>query len=249
MINIQKQVDKEVDRLGDADLRRPAMSIKDFIEEHSKVLARVQIDKSCVEKAGFNWERFPVFVCQFENLVLVHGERTGTKLKSPQVLAAFNRDLEKVKSDRKLLKAVAGYVVKNSGSKRAAIKMRRIPRTNSKTALLTSCLDLISIIQEFPQLSRQIRPAGRELTSDNLQEISNRVLSLLKRKGVVVVNGIPQNALVARQNRLVTLCLRAQATIKEFASAAFIEDPEYYKKYYCSERRKHAGAVEEVAVV
>jgi hypothetical protein len=106
---------------------------------------------------------------------------------------------------------------------------------------MTDSVGLTSFIAQHPEQAAQIRPAGQVIDAQFLEQAKNRAVGLLAARGFVLEHGVPQNAAVDRQNRLLTLCLNAQSDIKKFAYAAFCDDIEYYNRHYASEASRSSA--------
>lgn len=244
---LQQQIELEISSLSENEMRRPSGSIKDFILEHGRILAQADRDRDALVCANFDWGVKATYNGAYETLLLARGARLGAKLRSPDARDDFDREMEIIRKDRIVLREAASYVVKNCGSRRTAIRYRAIPRGQGKTRTLTGCLDLIAIINEYPLLASRICPCGVKVNAAYLQEVAGRAFALLKMKGIIMVNGVPQNVNVTRQNRLIALCMKHQAVIKEYAHAAFADNLEYYRRYYKDRSRKRKSEEGEMA--
>jgi hypothetical protein len=244
---LSKSIEKEAAVLKSDEYRRPAMSINRFIAEYSGNLAQAKEDMDELVAAGFDAGKMPRYRALLEMLSLSHGERLGTTPESPEKRARFNKLMAEAEMDRKRLGVVGAHITEQCGD----AKVRRNWRTIVKgSGMVDTCIDnlsLIAMVKEFPELASQIRPGGKEISAKYLEEVTGRAVELLQLKGIVVEKGVPQNAAVDRQNRLLTLCLNAQSDIKKYANAAFFDTIEYYKSNYASSSARSAPEVEAAA--
>ena len=231
-------IENEAAALTKKQFRRPSMSINKFIGEFSALLAQADEDKEKLIVSGFNWSRMPLFTALFETLNLAYGERIGTMLEVPEKRALFDQNMALANSDRRRLGIVATHIVEKSKSRKAAQVYRYIAKGSGIVDTLTDNLGLVTLIREFAQIAFEIRPGGKEITPEYLDEVCSRALELLQLKGFVIEKGVPKNSAVDRQNRLLTLAMDAQSYIRKYAYAAFFEDIEYYNSNYASESRK-----------
>jgi hypothetical protein len=112
------------------------------------------------------------------------------------------------------------------------------------TGIIDATIDifgLVAIIRLYLELAARIRPDGKLINEEYCKAAIQNATDLLLLKGYVIVNGVPQNNGTDFINRLITLCLLNQATIKEFAQAAFCKNPDYYKANFTSKYRKSSS--------
>ncbi len=235
---IKEQIDSEASALSPVQLRRPSMSIEQFITEHARILARAEKDKDILVAAKFNWSRKELFDYQLKYLLLANGERTRASLKAPETRARFDEEMSRVKTDFVIIREVVSFIVKNGNDPKLSSRLKKRVSGRGKLAILINTLDLVAIISEHETLAQKICPGGVEINAPYLQRLSERALSLLRMKGLDVIEGVPCNLAVDRVRKLITLCINAREEIKQFAHAAFINDLDHYYRYYADEVRR-----------
>lgn len=246
---LEKEIEKEAAGLRKKDYRRPSMTISKFLDEYGNNLAQAEKDNDALVAAGFNGSRMPKYRACFEMLSLAIGERIGAIPDTPEKRARFDEQMALAEKDRRMLAVVCSHIAERSSDKKAQQNYRMIAQGNSIIDTLTDNLALVALIKEFPQYAAEIKPGGVAVTKEYMEEAIKRAVDLLQMKGIVVEKGIPQNAAVDRQNRLLTLCVLAQADIRKFARAAFYDNSDYYIKNYASEIRRQYNGEEEPAEV
>ncbi len=235
---IREAIEKRIAQTSPESIKRQALGLEQFLLEQSAILAQAKVDKVRLEAAGFDWGEMAIADGLFEYLALALRDRTTARLDTPEAKAEFDRKMKEAWRDRVVLKEVAAYIVKRCGSRDVEWKFQDAIKGKGRTKLLTGNLDLVSLMGQYPRWALEIRPEGRVADSQFLTEAAGRALELLKTKGMVIRNGSPLNAAVARQNILVHLCNNCKLMIKEYAHAAFISELDYYRQYYCSAARR-----------
>jgi hypothetical protein len=235
---LMEKIDKEMLALTEDDYRRPGTSINKFIDDLSGNLAQANFDLIALANAGFDASNMPYYNALLEMLSLVHAERRGIVTDTPEKRAYFDKQIVEAELDKKRLMVVAGHIVEMTGSKKLQRNYRVIAEGSGYVDMLNDVLALVSMVLGYPKYSSQIKPGGVEITDAYCKDASNRAVELLLLKGYVVEHGVPQNKSVDWQNRIVTLCLRAQSDIKKFANAAFFEKLDYYNSNYASDSRR-----------
>jgi hypothetical protein len=231
---LRAEIENEVSALNKRDFRRPGTSMNGFIDEYSGILAQAVKDQTALVAAGFDWSRMDKYNGYLEMLSQSYGERLGTTPVSPEMRVQFDVKLSLAQKDRRQLGIVASYIVEQTDNHDVRRNYRHIAQGSGTMDTLTDNLGLVAMIREFPQLASQIRPGGVLLDDPYLEAANIRAIELLRMKGIVVDRGVVANGTVDRQNRLLTLCLRARTEIRTFAAAAFFDDVEYYNRNYAS---------------
>jgi hypothetical protein len=245
---LQTEIENEISALDKRDYRRPGTGINAFIDDYSGILAQAVRDQASLVAAGFDWSRMGKYEGYLALLSQTHGERVGTIPEAPEKRAQFDENLTLAQKERRQMGIVASYIVEQSDDKDARHNYRQIAKGSGTMDILLDNIGLVALILDFPQLASQIRPGGVVIDAAYLGAASARAVELLRIKGIVVEHGTAHNALVDRQNRLLTLCLRARTDIRTYAAAAFFEDVEYYNRKYASQSSR-AESVPDAAAV
>jgi len=217
--------------------RRSGLTINKFIEAYGIILAQTVKDLQSLTGAGFNADNIPLYNAYLEMLSLIVGEKRGTLPANQTERTDFNQKYALAQQDKKRLSIVANYIVQTISEKAINRNLKKADK-GGIVGTLCSNLALISIVKKYPQLASQIRPGQFTVTPDYLNEVSNRAIELLGKKGFVIEQGVPKNVFVDRQNRLITLSMDAISDIRKFADAAFFANIEYYNENYAAPFRR-----------
>ena len=144
-------------------------------------------------------------------------------------------------NDRKRLMVVAAFIAEMSSDKSAHRNYKEMVKGGGIVDTLCDNLAGVAMVGSYPELASQIKPGGFQVTASYCAEVSKRAIEMLKLKGFVVENGVPENITVDRQNRLITLCMDALTEIRRYARAAFFDDLDYYNSNYASAFRQESG--------
>ncbi|KMQ49473.1 hypothetical protein CHISP_3618 [Chitinispirillum alkaliphilum] len=234
---LQDDIEREIAALKESELRRPSMAINQFVDEYSAVLAQAYRDRSSLVNAGFDWSKMPRYDALFENLILSLGDSMCATSQTPEKIE-FDRLIVEAQRCRVILKEVGAYIVKNIKDKRVSRYYKRAATGIRQEKCLTSILDLVALIREYPEIASQIRPQGVTVDSAYLTGATRCALDLLQLKGEAEIKKVPQAIASERKKRLVTICMKAQKDIKKFAYAAFRKDLQYYYAFYTSSARQ-----------
>ncbi len=235
---IQEQIERDITHLSETDYRRPSMKIDQFVMEFSGTILQLKLDREKLEQSGFNWERVALFEGLLDNLLDAIRDRTSAILCAPQARAAFNEQMQIAVDERKVLREVALAIIELTGDKDLKFLVRGWLKGNRKSSILMCNLHLVSLISEHPRIAACTRPGGIAVDAAYLEQAGARAVELLRMQGIVLREDKPEKVAVARQKRLITLCMAAQHEIKKAARVAFYDDLEYFRQHYCSKARR-----------
>ncbi|KMQ50422.1 hypothetical protein CHISP_2669 [Chitinispirillum alkaliphilum] len=238
-------IEEKITALTEADYQRIPMGIQDFFDEKSAVMAQVHKDKDALIAAGFDWDRMEEFEACFEMLLLAHGQRVVSIPDNPDERATYYSELAIAEDDRKVLRLVLDYIAQETNDRDVQRIYRMIQSGHGMVDTMVDNISFTKIISRYPELASQIRPGGRMVTPEYLEEVKRRSLTLLRMRGVVVRDGVPANEAVDYQNRIITLCVQALTYVRRFARAAFYNDLSYYNSNYASRRRTSSASGEQ----
>lgn len=228
--------------------RRPGTGHAAFLDDHGSLIANAEKNSTALINAGMDATQLPYYRDCFELLTMTVGGQTGTDTESEEksqeyyTLASINGEF------RKELGIVGKYVAKNCGNRKIQQKYKQILKGSGDIDNALDNISIVSILEKYPQLAAKIRPAGKVINEQYCAEAKKNALALLQLKGYVIVNGVPQNNSSDYQNRLITVCLDNQATIKEFAAAAFCNNQDYYNANFTSKYRKTTSEDDDIEI-
>jgi hypothetical protein len=173
-----------------------------------------------------------------EMLALSLGECIDAKLIISKKRTELNSVVIKADEFRTILIQSARYTVNKLNDPKLTGKYKQIISASEKTKVIASILDLVALIKEHSETASQIRPAGITVDAAYLQRATDCAMALLQLRGQVTLETEPLTLAIARQKRLVTLCMESRNEIKTFAYAAFRNNLLYYKRYYTSSVRR-----------
>jgi hypothetical protein len=188
--------------------------------------------------AGFDWSLMEKFNGYFEELLLAHGDRTTSLPQSPEERKIYDTNLELALDERKVCRLIMEHIVESINDDKLKQIYNKIQNGSGVIDTLSDNISFTSIIPRYMELATQIRPGGKVVTVEYLEEAKKRAVMLLKMRGIVVENGVPKDDTVEYQNRIITLCVKALAYIRKFARAAFYNDIPHYNRYYVSKNSR-----------
>jgi hypothetical protein len=219
-------------------IRRIGISINKFLATYSTLLMQVDKDSAALTGSGLQPNRIPLFKGLFEMLSITIGDRRGLTPQGQESKLQIDNLMALAEIDRKRLMVVGNYIAQCCSNTVIERNMREIAKGSGTIDTLCDNLSLVALISKYPDITAQIRPGQFEITSAYLDEVKKRALELLSSLGIVIEKGVPQNKLVDRQNRIISLCLDAIAEIKCFANAAYLDNSDYYDENYVTSTRK-----------
>jgi hypothetical protein len=230
------EIEEELISLQKKEYKRPGVAIQKFIDRYSSLIAQMQTDLNALVRAGFGKYDADKYIQLFNMLVQAYAQRGGVIVPESKKSKYFKEQMVLAAEDKKRLMVVARHI--RDVHKTAEIKQVIVSKKNGSgvEGVLTKILELTALVQEYLDTALQIRPDGVVFDENCCTIVTDRALELLKLRGYVVVKGKPKNMLVDKQNRVITLCQKAQIHIKKYARAAFQNDFKYYKENYCSYR-------------
>lgn len=229
---LKKEIDIMMSNLSPADYRRPNSSMLQFIDNWSSLLAVTERDLTFLEAAGLPTGRLEYYKALFEMMTLIFGQRHGAKAESQDQKIFFDQEYRQVEIDRRRMVAVVSHILDSTDDKIIMREYKFITKGNNIIDSLNDVISLSTIIEQHLSIAAEVRPGGIVIDSEYCKSATDRALTLLKIKGLVVEKGMPESKMVDQLNRIVTLCVNAQREIKKFANLAFIDDPEHYDNNY-----------------
>jgi len=219
-------------------IKRLGISINKFLTIYSSLLMQVEKDSAALLRAGLKTNRISLYKGFFEMLSITIGDRRGLTNEGQETKLQMGNLMALAENDKKRLMVVGNYIAQCCNNYTIERNMRDIAKGSGAVDTLCDNLSLVALVGKYPDIAAQIRPGQFEITAAYLDEVKKRALELLSSLGVVIEKGVPQNALVERQNRIIALCFGAIADIKCFANAAFLDNPDYYLENYVTSTRK-----------
>lgn len=233
--DVKRTIDEEAQALNPKDYRSTTLSAQGILRSYSGLMYQVKKDKVPLVESGFEWERMPKYEGYLTVLADVNAERVITVPSSPEEKKDFDRRMEAAEIVRRKLRMVVSHIIDVTDSDELRTAYRLIAEKSGQVDTLQDNRSYIGIIRRYPEIARELKPGGVEMTSDILDEIYKEADALLS---VLGADDHPRNEAVDLQNRIITLCLNAQTYIKKYARAAFVDDPEYYNRYYADKSAK-----------
>jgi hypothetical protein len=216
---------------------RPGMSIINFLDDHSSIIANAVKNLPVLEKAGFDSTKLLYMQGCLEVMSTSIGDPTGIDSESEAKSIKYESLAKVVMENKTELIVVCRSIAKNSGNRKVQQKFKRIMKGSGIIDAAIDIFGLVSIIRLYLELAARIRPDGKLINEDYCKAAIQNATDLLQLKGYVIVKGVPQNNGTDFVNRIITLCLQNQAIIKEYAQAAFCKNPDYYKANFTSKYR------------
>lgn len=219
-------------------VRRAGLSHYNYFDDYCSLIANTEKNLAALVQAGFDESQLPYYRGCMEMLAATLGDRTGI---DPEFDAKSQRYLtiSTINKEYKAELAVVGrFIAKNSDNRKVQQKFRQILKGTGDIDDAIDILGLVAIMKQYPELAAKIRPAGKVIDDAYCAAASASAMELLQLKGYVVTNGKVQSNSSDFINRIITLCLENQSTIKEYAQAAFCKNLDYYNANFASKYRK-----------
>jgi len=219
-------------------IRRAGLSYYNYFDDHSSIIANTEKNLPALVQAGLDESQLPYYRGCMEMLAAALGDGTGLDpefdIKSQKYLTICTINKE-YKAE---LTVVGRFVAKYSNNRKIQQKFRQIMKGSGDIDDAIDILGLVAIRKQYPELAAKIRPAGKVIDDAYCAAASASAIELLQLKGYVVTNGKVQSNSSDFINRIITLCLENQSTIKEFAQAAFCKNLDYYNANFASKYRR-----------
>jgi hypothetical protein len=219
-------------------IRRAGLSHYNYFDDYSSLIANTEKNLPALVQAGFDESQLPYYRGCMEMLATTLGDRTGvdpefdTKSQRYLTISTINKDYKAE------LTVVCRSIAKNSDNRKIQQKFKQIMKGSGDIDDAIDILGLVAIVKQYPELAARIRPAGKVIDDTYCTAATASAMELLQLKGYVVTNGRVQSNSSDFINRIITLCMENQATIKEFAQAAFCKNLDYYNANFASKYRK-----------
>lgn len=229
---LEKIIEQDLKNLNKKDIHRPGTSINKFIDDLSTIKAHAEKDLPSLVNAGYDALSLTRTDALLMLLSLTHSERRGLTPVSAERQIFFDQQMPLANLDKKRLSIVCSHIAETCGDTKVIKNYRIITQGSSITDTLNDNLAMVVMIQDYPKLASQIKPGGVAIDQAYCNEVKTRAMELLSIKGGAQNSSNSTDALVDRQNRLITLCKIAINEIKKYARAAFFDDMEHYNKNY-----------------
>lgn len=235
---MQKQIDLRASKLNKNEFLKPSGGIQNFIVRFGSSAAQAGKDKDPLIRANFSLDEIEYSQALFENLALAYGMRVGSAPKIDGERAEYIKLKETAEMDVKIMREVISHII--DVTQDASVKKRydKIVDGSSAVDTFTDVIALASAIEEYPEEARQIKPLGVEMTPEYLLKVKDNALRGLSLRVSLGASGNIPSDTVDRQNRILTLCVKAEAEIRKFAHAAFLDNYEHYLRYYAIKGKK-----------
>jgi hypothetical protein len=220
---------------------RSGLSYENFLDDHSSLIANTEKNLPQLIQAGLDGTKMPYYRGCLVMLAAAIANRSGADPETEKKVSDYDVIAKTVIEDRKKLLLVGRSIAKNCGNRVIQQKIKHILKGSGDMDNALDILGLVPILKKFPILAARIRPEGILLDEAFCKAAMEKALNLLTLKGYVIVNGVPQNSGTDYIGKLVTLCITNQNEIKEFAEAAFLSRPDYYKANFTSKYKKRGG--------
>jgi hypothetical protein len=219
-------------------IRRAGLSHYNYFDDYSSLIANTEKNISALVQAGLDESRLPYYRGCMEMLAATLGDRAGL---DPEFETKSQRYIT-ISSENKEYKAelivVGRYIAKNSDNRKVQQKFKQIMKGSGDIDDAIDILGLVAIVKQYPELASKIHPAGKVIDDAYCTAATASAMELLQLKGYVMTNGKVQSNSSDFINRIITLCMENQSTIKEYAQAAFCKNLDYYNANFASKYRK-----------
>ena len=238
---LETLIENEMKVLTRDDFLRPGMAFDKHVGEFSNLLAQSKEDQTPLSQAGFDTSLMPKYYGYLEMITQVHGERVVAESDKKVSRKEFNSKMPEAKEDKKVLMAVARYIVNRTGSKEDKKVYDMVADGYGDVDTLTDNVTLAAFLRKHNSLTQEVKPGGKTVDDGYLDTVEQKALDLIKLRGEAIAADDDSKEQVDRQNRLMTLSIQAQREIKLFAEMAFYNDTDRYNQFYASDvRRKQA---------
>ena len=234
------QIEDQLAALNESQMR--SGSAQEIIGELTLILAQIRKDQEALVNAGFPWQREQECDTLLRMLSLTNAERMVSVPEASVERKEFKERMAAAEEDGRKMRLVISHIIDVTNDPTVKAGYKQILLGSGQVNNIQDNLASVNMIRRFPGVAPQIRPGGIAYTPDELDRIERESLELLRALGSNSGSGRPRCSAVDRQNRLITLCLDALSLIKKYARAAFINNPDYYDRYYATKRKPSASS-------
>jgi Arc/MetJ family transcription regulator len=237
-VDLQKRIEKDLLAQDPKKYLRPGIAYDTFLMEFGENINQMEKDKQQILLTGFDWSEIDYFKALHETALIALGFRIGGLPLENEEKELYDKKIQELLKKRRYLMAVGRHIVKATDDKDVATAFARIVKGTGTNDSLVDIISLSSFLQEFPELMGAIKPAGITIDKAFIDSALEDAVKILQARGIYVGN--EPNEKVLRQSGLISLCVKAQGDLKEYAYNAFIDNLEHYNKYYASKAKRDA---------
>ncbi len=243
---LKAQIEKEMEELSPKDYRSVSSSINDFIRNYSSILSQARKDLDTLILAGFRPELLDKSFGCLDVLSDTNVERSVTLPQMPEERRIFTERMAAALALKVKLRMVTEHIVDTVNTADIKKIYRVIADGSGQVDDLQDIRRYISVIRTYPNIAAEMSPGGVQMTPEVIDRADIEAKELLAALGIT---DHPRNDAVDRQNRILTLCINARSYIKKYAKAAFVDNPEYYERYYAEKAKQSAVEEKEMETV
>ena len=237
----EAQIEQEMNALDKDDLLRPGMAYDEFVGEYSELLAQATEDETILGQTGFDGSLIPKNYGYMEKLAAEHAARINAESFKQESREEFDTRMPEADKDKRLLMAVGRYIVNRTDATDDKKIFDMVRDGHGDVDTLTDNITMASFIKNHKDLAQEVRPGGKAVDESYLAQVEENAMGLLKLRGEAITAGDDAKVQIDRQNRLMTLRIKAQREIKLFAEMAFYDDTERYNQFYASAAKRKAN--------
>lgn len=237
-----EEIQGEMAALNREEWLQSGIPFDNFVSEFSQTLAQATEDEAALSAAGFDAEQIPKYYGYLRALSSIHGERVVAEGRQAEAQAAFSEKLAAINSVVTVLLAVCRFIVRSTGNEKASRVYQLMRKGNTISDKLNDVFPMVEFIRENAKVAQHVHPGGIVVDDAYLTAAETSAAALIRLRGKALNEVNDTHIFVARQNQLLTLCIRAQRLMKLYAEMAFYDDLDYYTRHYTSDtvRKKNA---------
>lgn len=219
------------EKIGQVDYERKINLKKhQIMHRYCRFLAQIEVDKEDLIRSNFDWSKQPYFAALLTYLHEVHADRVAAEGKGPGY--RIRALMPKFGKSRMILKLVLKYVIGKTQDGNLISVYNKVKQGRGNLDTFHDILAMASVLKDYLDIAAAYTPGGTLVDNEYLDRISAETEEVLQLEGLTSSTGSERSILVAKQNKLIILCLEAIDYIKEYARGAYFMNMNYFREHY-----------------
>lgn len=231
------------------ELKEPGMAFEEFSGEYARYMAQKDIDKDALLAAGMPPELMEKYDGYDYVLTHEHALRLVAEGAISPALLEFENGFPKCILYRRVLRSTLEFMMDEESGDAIKKAYKKIMKGTGTLAALHDIISFATLIEQNLELAAGIKPNGMPITQEYLDLVQEDTYKMQKLLAKIETSTPERSIHVETQKRLITLCIKAEAKLKQYAKAAFVTKEEYYKENYSNHvfRERYRNNVRDAA--
>ncbi len=214
------------------EIKEPGMGFDPFSGEYARYMAQMKIDKDALMIAAMKETLMEKFNAYYYVLTNEHALRLVTEGTGSPELIEFAEKYKFSTLYRDSLLSVLQFIMDEIENTAIKAAYRKIMKGDGTQAKLNDVISLATLVEQYLDLAAEIKPGGVTIDKAYLDLVRAHTYEMLELHALVQSTAPDRSVHVATQNKLITLCLKAETKLKRYAKAAFVVNKDYYDEHY-----------------